>query len=365
MLDSRSGGLTRREALNLLGVGAGIGLVTALQETAGQAAGQARFTSAQQLTFPGGAIIRTILKDVPPEALAAGATLFHEHLTAGGWGVDLLVDEVRAAAQDGVGCLVDATTRRRTEEAVGTLRQIASRSGVHIVVAGGYFEDLGFAPYPPQIAQMSEDQLVDEFDRDASAQRWGAFGEIGTSLEMQPDERKVLRAVGTAHLRTGLPIFTHTPHESCPTCALEQLDIFESQGVNPRQVCIGHLSAIKPEEDPRAETHKAIAKRGAFVGFDTVGHEMARSHIPEAQEVRMLLTVLDAGYEDHLLLSSDMGNVNHLKANWGNGYSSVLVQFVPKLRYAGVTDATIRKILVDNPRRFLAFVPKQATGGVR
>src|SRR6516162_8350272 len=31
--------------------------------------------------FPKGAIIRTVLKDLPPEALAGGATLFHEHLS--------------------------------------------------------------------------------------------------------------------------------------------------------------------------------------------------------------------------------------------------------------------------------------------
>lgn len=32
-----------------------------------------------------------------------------------------------------------------------------------------------------------------------------------------------------------------------------------------------------------------------------------------------------------------------------------------KLRYAGVKEATLNKILVDNPRRFLAFVPKKAS----
>lgn len=32
-------------------------------------------------------------------------------------------------------------------------------------------------------------------------------------------------------------------------------------------------------------------------------------------------------------------------------------QFVPMLRTAGVRDDTLRKILVDNPRRFLAFEP--------
>jgi predicted metal-dependent phosphotriesterase family hydrolase len=33
---------------------------------------------------------------------------------------------------------------------------------------------------------------------------------------------------------------------------------------------------------------------------------------------------------------------------------------VPKLRYFGVPDETIHKILVDNPRRFLAFEPRTA-----
>jgi len=31
---------------------------------------------------------------------------------------------------------------------------------------------------------------------------------------------------------------------------------------------------------------------------------------------------------------------------------------VPTLRYAGVPEETIQKILVDDPRRFLAFVPR-------
>ena len=72
----------------------------------------------------------------------------------------------------------------------------------------------------------------------------------------------------------------------------------------------------------------------------------------------MVQDLLDAGLEDHVLLSSDQGNVYQFKANWGHGWSSVLMQFVPKLRFAGVPEEIIRKILVDNPRRFLAFVPR-------
>ena len=33
--------------------------------------------------------------------------------------------------------------------------------------------------------------------------------------------------------------------------------------------------------------------------------------------------------------------------------------FVPKLKAAGASDQVLHRIMVDNPRRFLAFVPKR------
>ncbi len=353
-VDSRWTGVTRRQAIGMLGVCAGAGFVPALQGV-GAVSAQTTFKSVQRITVPRGAIIRTILKDLPPEALSSGATLIHEHL---GGDVELMIEELKGAAADGLGCLVNATTGRRTDEQVETVKRIAERSRVQVVLAGGYFQDLGFAKYPPQIATMSESQIVDELVADATRQRWGALGEIGSSLQMQPDERKVLRAIGLAHVRTGLPIFTHVPHESCTSCALEQFDVFESVGVDLRHLCIGHLATIQIKDDPKMETHQKIAKRGAFVDFGPVGHQMARSHIPETEKVKRFMMLVDAGIEDQLLLTSDMGNPAHYQSNWGHGFSSVMMQFVPKLRHAGVKETTIRKVLVDNPRRFLAFVPK-------
>jgi phosphotriesterase-related protein len=353
MADHDSLQISRRDALRVLGVGLGAGVVGSVASAS--LAAQAAYRSVERLSFPKGAVVRTVLTDLSPDALTNGATLIHEHLGAD---VDLMVDELRAAAVDGLGCLVNATTNRKSDEDIEKIKQIARRAPVHIVQAGAYLEDLGFQRYPQHVHDRSEQELIEEFVSDANRQRWGAFGEVGTSLEMQPDERKVLRAIGQAHVRTGLPIFTHVPHEGCPTCALEQLEIFESQGVDPRHVCIGHLATIQISQDPKMETHKKIAARGAFVDFGPVGHEMTRSHVPEAEKVKRLMMLLDAGLDDHIVMTSDLGNPTHYKANWGNGYSTVMMQFVPKLRFAGVKETTIRKILVDNPRRFLAFVPK-------
>ena len=56
------------------------------------------------------------------------------------------------------------------------------------------------------------DTLAGELVRDAAAERHGAFGEIGQEGEMTADERKVSQAVGKAHVRTGLPVFTHNAY---------------------------------------------------------------------------------------------------------------------------------------------------------
>ena len=59
------------------------------------------------------------------------------------------------------------------------------------------------------------------------------------------DERKVFRAVGKAHVKNNLSIFTHNNYGTGPNVpreiALRQLDVYESVGVNPRRIAIGHL----------------------------------------------------------------------------------------------------------------------------
>ena len=378
--DARPTRMSRREAMRVLAAGTGLGTLAPSVPIGAAGAGTGGRAAAAQaavpVAFPEGAVVRTVLADVDPDELGGGATLFHEHLSfdyssppaeprragtpapappTNAAMVDLLVEELRMAAFDGVRCIVDSSTGPRTPQQLENLTAMATRSGVHVVLGGSYF----LRPrYPEAIRGLSEDAIAEHLIEQAARERWGALGEVGTSFpEMHDDERRMLRAVSQAHLRTGLPIFTHVPHESCPSCALEQLDIYESQGVDLAHLCIGHLSTIERSDDPGWSTHREIAGRGAFIGFDTVGHLMSASFIPEREKVDMVLGALEAGLEDHILLASDFANPVQLKANWGNGFSTVLVQFVPKLRYHGVSEATIRKILVDNPRRWLAHRP--------
>jgi phosphotriesterase-related protein len=357
---------SRRDIVRLLGAGAAAVFARSLG------------AAEQPLRFPSGAIIRTVLKDLPPDALSGGATLFHEHLSVGHEfmprvmaefrkllgpdvplpplsspeqqrsieNLDVMVEEMHSASADGVACIVDAG-HPDMGRSFQFLKHLSLKSGMPIVAGTGYYTQ---PFYPPAIAQWSEDQITQELVRQTKTDAVGAFGEIGTWDAMTAGERKVFRAVGKAHLATNLPIFTHTNQGKS---ALEQLDVLESVGVKPERVAIGHLGGVT---DSKAELQKAICKRGAFVGFDRQGG--AR----DADQIPAVMALLEAGYADKLLFSSDFSFASDLKHNGGAGYAMSVTVFGPKLRHAGVPQSTLHGIFVDNPRRLLAFVPKLPRG---
>ena len=348
---------TRRQALEAFGIAAA---VAALPKSLG----------ADETTFPKGSVIRCVLKDYAPEELAGGATLFHEHMqlapdfnakftaaTAAARAAnglpplqgrggppatkgpdimhnpDLMAEEVAKTKEAGVGCIVDAGHPDMGRD-VNFIRQVSMKSGMPIVAAGGFYSQ---PFYPQELAGMSEEQILKALIKQADDDTLGAFGEIGSWDEITAEERKVFRAVGRAHAATNLPIFTHTgiPGKS----ALEQLDIFEDAGVKPDRVVIGHLGNLV---DPNVYVQKTICRRGAFVGFDRQG-------VNDTQQVPMVMALIEAGFASHLMFSADASS----------GYAKTITVFLPKLKAAGASDQVLHQIIYDNPRRFLAFVPKR------
>jgi phosphotriesterase-related protein len=320
-------------------------------------------------TFPPGAVIRTLIGDLPPDKLAGGSTLFHEHLSINisqspaathyTDDVAMMVEEARAAARDGVACIVDGghPDMRRNIDA---LRRISKESGLPVVASGGYYMQ---RTYPADIASKTAEQIAADLAAEASRDRLGAFGEIGQQGGvMTGDEQKVFRAIGLAQVRTGLPIFTHnaytgrreTQQPVPPDAGLRQLDLLESVGARAAHIAIGHVCCL---HDPKGEIAIQIAKRGAFVGFDRV---TLNAIMPDADRVIMAMALIEAGYANHLLLSSDFYSQAALKRNGGPGLAQTATVFGPMLVKAGLPEATLRQILVDNPRRFLAVVPKIA-----
>jgi len=78
---------------------------------------------------------------------------------------------------------------------------------------------------------------------------------------------------------------------------------------------------------------------------------------PRADEyVKTILTLLDAGLVERIVLSSDFASQKYLRKNGGSGIDMTIANFVPRLRRAGVTDAAVRTMLIENPHRVVSFV---------
>lgn len=89
------------------------------------------------------------------------------------------------------------------------------------------------------------------------------------------------------------------------------------------------------------------------MGFDRVTIPL----VPDAQKVTTILAMVEAGYADHVLISLDFYDARSLKARGGNGVAQAATVFGPMLLKAGLQEQVLQRILVDNPRRFLAFRP--------
>ena len=168
--------LNRRDALQLLGLG-GLGLMSASHGGSVLAAAWLGAGGrAATLTFPRGAVIRALLKDIPPETLTSGATLFHEHFSIAlppatappanapppqpnpTKNLNLMIEEAKAAARDGVACIVDGGHADMGRD-LEFLKQLTTQSGLPIVASGGYYME---RVYPRDLATKSEDQIADE-----------------------------------------------------------------------------------------------------------------------------------------------------------------------------------------------------------
>ena len=102
---------------------------------------------------------------------------------------------------------------------------------------------------------------------------------------------------------------------------------------------------------------KALCRRGCFIGFDRQGGNN------DVQQVPMVMALIEAGFVNNLMFSSDLSSVAQTKHGGGAGYAKTLTVFVPKVKAAGATDEQIHTIMVDNPRRFLAYIPKKPRKG--
>jgi predicted metal-dependent phosphotriesterase family hydrolase len=162
-------------------------------------------------------------------------------------------------------------------------------------------------------------------------------------------EEMQYRAAARAAKRTGAAVITSGAH-----FALKQLDILNSEKLDPSRIIISHLDS---KDCMDLERDKKIARSGAFVAYDLIGIEDWSSlscRMPDEMRVELVQTMIEAKLQHQILLSTNakcqvlgrgetsLQNVTHM-----------LRYFIPKLKRAGVSDKAISEIIIDNPKRVL------------
>jgi phosphotriesterase-related protein len=306
--------------------------------------------------------IQTVLGPLDPGEL--GPTMMHEHtffdLEVSPGSYDAIVadavmlgDELaRYATAAGPGAaIVDVTPRGIGRNPAG-LAALSRRTGVHIVMGGGWYRR---EYHPPEIAGTSTDRLADlivaEFADGVgdTGVRPGILGELGTGRgpAMSPGEERAFRAAARAQRQVGFSISTHTTHYG--ELAFEQIEVLRDEGVPVERIVIGHLGELVGADDVLA-----IAATGVLVQVDHVGRA-GGAMIDDHQRARNVAELVRAGHVRQVTLSMDICANSQMHVRGGHGYDHLLRAFVPLLREQGIAEGDIATMLVENPRRVLAF----------
>jgi phosphotriesterase-related protein len=236
------------------------------------------------------------------------------------------------------------------------VREIAERSGVHVIQGTGQYLE---AVHEPWLTDASEAGITARLIREATEGiddtgiRAGIYGEIGTSNPVTPGERRVLRAVAAASRQTGLAVSVHLHPWGYEGSTV--LDELVSAGADPERVILGHVTTAIDRPDDLAR----LVDRGAILGFDLFGFDhslIGPGRWPPSDHDAGLAVarMVQAGHRDRLILSQDIGVLSRLR-RWGSwGYAHVLEHVVPILRALGLSDDDLDAILVRTPARLLS-----------
>jgi phosphotriesterase-related protein len=227
------------------------------------------------------------------------------------------------------------------------LRRLAEASGLHILSNTGYYGANQDKHLPPHAFTESADEIaarwIREWDRgidDTGIKP--AFMKIGVDAgPLSAVDAKLVRAAALTHKATGLPIASHTGNG---VAAFEELDLIEQSGV-PLSTFIW----VHAHNEMDSSRHVRAAARGAWVEFDGLSEKSVDRHVALVLEMRT------AKQLDRVLVSHDAGWYHVGEPNGGafRPFDTLFTKFVPALKTAGVPDADVHRLLVDNPRRAL------------
>lgn len=304
----------------------------------------------------------------PIEDTQLGQTLIHEHLRVRSEEVVAqfphlydeeeefrrAVKDVSAAKAKGIQTICDPTVMGLGRD-VHFMERVARETGMQVVVATGIYT---FHYLPPHFQNRPVDYMADLFVRDIevgiqNTSIKAGFLKCATDFQgITPDVEKVIRAVARAHLRTGVPIMTHS-HPATGT-GLQQVELLLEEGVKPEAILIGHSG----DTDSLGYLLRLL-DTGVYIGMDRYGLVGSYGTVDTARKNATVAELAKRGYAERMFLSQDYcctidwlpRTTASQRSEWG--MTMVVDKVIPALLEAGVTQEQIHTMMVENPRRWL------------
>lgn len=261
--------------------------------------------------------------------------------------IQLMTPEITKAQQAGVTAIVECSTvgvgRRADID-----RAVSEATNLPLVIPTGIYRepwvpDWAHAASEAKLADWMLSELQGEIEESGVQAGWIKLSAGDDGLTAC--ETKILRAAATAGQETNAVIGSHTIRG---WVVREQLDIIEAMGYAAERFIWIHTQA-----ESNFELHIEMARRGAWLEYDSIGNIDGEGDEHHLQNIQRLL---DAGLGNQLLLSHDRGWYDPALPGGGvpKPYTYLTEQFLPKLRAAGVDDATIHQLTHTNPFRAFA-----------
>ncbi len=308
----------------------------------------------------------------PIEAEELGLTLVHEHLRFRDDAVHAqwphlydedaelaaALEQARATVDRGVKTLCDPAGMYGGRDAEFA-RRVAEETGLNVVLCTGIY---AYENLPHYFVNRDADAMADCFvhDLEEGIQGTGikaAFIKCATDHQGVNDNvEKCLRAAARASLRTGRPIMAHS--HPATRSGLEQMRIFEEEGVDPAAVQVAHTG----DTDDLGYIEELL-ERGPFIGMDRYGLDM---FLPIEKRNETVLALLERGYADRMLLGQDYcatidwfppeAAEQMVAAGMIRDWSMTLLfdQVIPALLEGGMTEVQLATMMEANPRRWLS-----------
>jgi phosphotriesterase-related protein len=303
--------------------------------------------------------ISTVTGPISPSDL--GFTLMHEHVIVA-WDGTLLdstlsfdrpaiekqaVQKLRAVRAQGVKTIVDLTTIEMLRD-VDLIRRVAEASEMQIICTTGLFADAYGIPH--YFRELSFNDLTDLYVTEITegightGVKAGVIKVATGAPQLTEYEENVVRAAARAQRATGVPILTHTGRGGG---GLRQIELLTEEGVPPDKIVIGHSDVSSD-----MKYHLRMLSKGVFVGFDRIG---LLAFMPDEVRAHCIAALVQMGYAGQLTMSMDclvrwIGRAGAISTE-EREFTHLVDNFFPLLRKAGVDDATITQIMVENPKR--------------